>query len=371
MRQVLFQIPLNSLWNRLPDLPVYGYGAMLFLAFVACTWLASRLAKREGVAPKHIQDLAIWIFVMGLIGARITFILVDKRTTFWDFFRIWDGGLVFYGSVFGGIVGFILGWFTILRHQGVSLWKMLDILAPCIAVGLAIGRVGCLLNGCCYGHVACAACPGISFPLSSPARTDMVRRGYQTAAGFTLEERDQQGIVGAVEPHSPAQQAGLKTGDHIVQINGKPADNNRAIHGAFLPGPRGKNDLAVRVERGNETKDLLFVPGTLPLHPTQIYETISAVLILLLLMSYLPLRHRDGMAMVMLMVAYAVHRYLNEMLRTDTDVVAFNMTFSQIVSIVLLAGAAVLALCVLLRPQGTSNRPATSHLLPLSESSPR
>ena len=99
MRQVLFYLPLKSLSDNLPDIPIYGYGAMLFVAFIFCTWLAGRLAERQGIAKELVQDLAIWIFVAGILGARTTFMIQywHEFASIWQFFAIWDGGLVFYG----------------------------------------------------------------------------------------------------------------------------------------------------------------------------------------------------------------------------------------------------------------------------------
>ena len=75
MRQVLFYIPIH-IFPNLPDgLPIYGYGFMLFLAFVACIFLSSWLARKEGIPKEMLQDLAIWIFVCGILGARITFMI--------------------------------------------------------------------------------------------------------------------------------------------------------------------------------------------------------------------------------------------------------------------------------------------------------
>src|SRR5262245_44353483 len=127
MRQVLFHLPIL-------DLPIYGYGAMLFLAFFFCTWLAARLAKQQGIAVQNMQDVGIWIFVCGILCARLTF-MIQYNIPFAEFYKIWDGGLVFYGSAIGGVVGYIGAYWTILRKHGISTWKMADVIAPCGALG--------------------------------------------------------------------------------------------------------------------------------------------------------------------------------------------------------------------------------------------
>lgn len=353
MQQVLFWIPLSSLAAWLPDLPIYGYGTMLFLAFVLCTWLASRLGEREGFPRERIQDMAIWIFITGIIGARVTFMIQE-----WDsyqqplrqFFAIWDGGLVFYGSFFGGIVGFFLAYFLFLRKAGISPWKMMDVIAPCLALGLCLGRLGCLLNGCCYGNVACSDCVGLQFPFSSPPRYALVERGLQTPAGFTMASRQH---VGVVAPGSPAAEAGLQQGDQILRIEGRdvetPDDINRYL---VRDWKRGKNDVQLSVKHANgQDEDLApFAPHTLALHPTQIYESISMALLVFVLLAYYPLRRHEGSVFVLFMVAYGVHRFLNEILRTDNKPVAFDMTLSQNVSVLLLVAAAILAVVVWRRP---------------------
>src|SRR5438105_651000 len=115
MQQVLFTP--HQLFDWLPDIPIFGYGTMLFLAFVCCTWLGGRLAQRQGIAPHHVQDLAIWIFVFGILGARLTFMIqfppaesLGLLEWFWRFIKIWEGGLVFYGSAVGGVVGYFLAY---------------------------------------------------------------------------------------------------------------------------------------------------------------------------------------------------------------------------------------------------------------------
>jgi len=349
MQQILVTIP--------PGLPIYGYGTMLFLAFVGCSWLGIRLGRRVGIAPEVFKDLALWLFIFGILGARIWYFIFEVKEfpSPLRFIAIWDGGLIFFGSVFGGLFGFFISDYMSQKKYPYDRWKLLDCAAPCIALGLALGRIGCLLNGCCYGNVACAHCPAITFPIASPPRITMVDRGYQTAAGFTIE-RDRPRKIDYVEPGSAAEAAGLKAGDTIVKVNeidvlpeAKGKEHPDALHRAFLAWPRGKNDLTLTVldAAGNE-RALTFWPRTIGLHPSQIYETISMFLLLFFLVSYFPYRAADGILMVILMFGYGCHRFLNEMLRTDTDKVAFDMTLSQNVSILLILGAAVLGIGVYL-----------------------
>src|SRR5262245_46422106 len=119
MLQVLWRIPIKTAWS--PDgIPVYGFGMMLFLAFLVCTWLAGRRAEREGVGKEHIQDLAIWVFLGGLLGARFTYLANETTwpslgelgfskwlgalgSLLWDMVlrlpKIWDGGIILYGAL--------------------------------------------------------------------------------------------------------------------------------------------------------------------------------------------------------------------------------------------------------------------------------
>ena len=94
MRQVLFWIPIPNPW--FPDgIPIYAFGFMLFLAFISCTWLAGRRTRKEGVNPVYLQDLAIWIFVAGILGARITYMIQYRefiQDPIKEFFYIWNGG---------------------------------------------------------------------------------------------------------------------------------------------------------------------------------------------------------------------------------------------------------------------------------------
>ncbi|HTU22377.1 MAG TPA: prolipoprotein diacylglyceryl transferase family protein [Gemmataceae bacterium] len=353
---VLSAVVVHFAAAKLPQgLPIYGFGMMLFLAFLICTWMAGRRAEGEGVAREHIQDVAIWLFIGGLIGARITFLSAEKHMGFAEmlseFYKIWDGGIVLYGSVIGGLIGYVFAYVFIFRKYNLSTLKLADILAPSIAVGLCLGRFGCFLNGCCYGQVACPTCPVVyaaHFPLSAPAREGMVEQGYQTAAGFTLarnQPKDVGARVGKVD--ADAYQVGLRDGDLILRVNDCDIESRDIEEaGKVIPPvemltrclvyswPRGETQLRMKVRHADGTEaEITYAPRTLGLHPTQLYEVVSMALLFLVLTAYYPLRRRQGQVMAVLMVGYGIHRYLNELLRDDPRPQGFE-SYTSIVLVV-------------------------------------
>ncbi len=363
---------------KLPNgLPIYGFGMMLFLAFLICSWLASRRAESEGVPGELIQDVAIWLFIGGLIGARITFLRAERHKAFsemfWEIWKIWDGGIVLYGSVIGGLVSYLFAYVFLFRKHRISTLKLADILAPSIAVGLCLGRFGCFLNGCCYGQVACPTCPvyAVHFPLSAPAREGLVEQGYQTPAGFTLAQNQPKDVgarVGRVDPESLAFKAGLRDGDLILRVNNCDVEaRDDEEHGrTILPvdvmtqclvynWPRGETQLRLNIKHANgEEAELEFAPRTLGLHPTQLYEVVSMALLFLVLTAYYPLRHREGQVMAVLMVGYGVHRYLNELLRDDPR----PQGFESYTSIILVVAGIALWTYLRLYPARTETKEA-------------
>src|SRR5437899_9922706 len=141
---------------------------MVALAFLAGLWTASRRAKLTGVAPEKVLDLGPWLIVGAILGARTLYVTSYWREQFAehpfpDIFMIQKGGLVYYG----GLIGASLGCILYARWKKVPLWKLADIMAPSIALGYVFGRIGCLMNGCCYGR-ACSLPWAISYPAGNP-----------------------------------------------------------------------------------------------------------------------------------------------------------------------------------------------------------
>jgi phosphatidylglycerol:prolipoprotein diacylglycerol transferase len=376
---VLFRLPIPNPWGA--DLPIYGFGTMLVIALFLCTWLAGRRAKKEGIAKEIIQDLAFWIVIGGIVGARVVFMIqyfeqsrpqyVDAHNVVqWNrvilhFFYFWEGGLVWYGGLLGGVAGYALGYRFVLRKHNISTWKIADIIAPSLALGLALGRVGCLLNGCCYGNIAPADAPAIHFPIHSFAgrigdKGGPVSEGIQAVAGFTVTRQSADdptrspATVGAVDASSDAARAGLQPGDVIIQADDQKISDYAELS-TYLLIPdhwqNGKTDLKLTVLReGKEIELPAFAPRTIGLHPTQVYETISMLLLFLVLLAYTPFRRHDGEVFLLFLLCYPIHRFLNEMLRNDTDPVAFGMTLSQNGSILLVLVAVALWVWMLRKP---------------------
>ncbi len=169
MRQVLFTIPIFGgrqglrLWRHA--------GAGLHLVDVAGV-LARR---RERLDPEVIGDMAFWVFLFGLIGARLFYCFEywgEDIKSLWDVLQYWKGGIVYYGGIVGGVAAF----FFYLGLRPFPLRPYMDALAPSIAVGTLFGRLGCFLNGCCFGDV-CQLPWAVSFPTYSPPWAPASRLG--------------------------------------------------------------------------------------------------------------------------------------------------------------------------------------------------
>ena len=142
MHPVLFQIG---------PFTVYSYGAMLAVAVLVCAWGLGRDAARTGMPKDMAYDLLFWTAVGGIAGARLLYVLLYR-----DYFAasplevlmLSHGGLAWQGGFAGGILaGFIWS-----RRRALPFRQILDLAAPYVALGQAIGRLGCFFNGCCFGR---------------------------------------------------------------------------------------------------------------------------------------------------------------------------------------------------------------------------
>lgn len=130
---------------------VYWYGILAAVAFVLAFSTASRRAPRAGVKSEEVFNLAPWIIVGAIFGARLLYVVSywDKEFAGKPITAIFNmrSGLVYYGGLIGASIATII----FCRRAKVPLWRMSDVMAPSIALGHAFGRVGCFMTGCCYG----------------------------------------------------------------------------------------------------------------------------------------------------------------------------------------------------------------------------
>lgn len=147
--------------------PVHSYGVMFALAILAGTGLSWYLAKRKGKFSDEVLDIVFYIAIAGILGARlwqVAFTWEYYADEPWTALAVWEGGLSVQGGVMGALIALI--WYT--KRRGLPFWEFADLLAPGMLLGQAIGRVGCFLNGCCYGIPANSRL-GVIYPPGSDA----------------------------------------------------------------------------------------------------------------------------------------------------------------------------------------------------------
>lgn len=154
MHPNLLTFPAFDLFGRsLGPFTLHTYGLVLAVAFLSGLWITSRQAKRSGLDANLVTDMAIWVLIAGLIGAKVLLVAVDWRLytgTPRELLSIFQSGGVFYGGLLGGM---LVAWWYARRH-GLPGWATADVLAPGVILGQAIGRLGCFAAGCCYGKPA-------------------------------------------------------------------------------------------------------------------------------------------------------------------------------------------------------------------------
>lgn len=266
MRSVLFYLPTD--WIGLKPLPVFSFGAMVVVACAAGLWIAAARAKRMGLDADKMIDLCLYAMVAGIVGSRVTYLIFDwtpDPTTqhfLIDMIAIWNGGLTFQGGL---ILGTFVVWWYMHTHY-LPVGKYLDAMAPAVLVGAGIGRVGCFLNGCCWGRIAeHGDAWGVTFP--GPAAD-----GAGGSPVYLYQH--------ALSLDAPAQWA-----QRIV-------------------------DLGYATD----------APLPLPVWPTQLMETAGYLALagLLLLVERDWRGRRDGTLMLLGLLAYSLFRFFIEFYRDDT-----------------------------------------------------
>ena len=364
-------------------LPIRGYGVMVFLGVISGVALAIYRAQREGYSADLIYSLALWMCVSAIVGARLFYVIEywdesfrkeSFRATLVAVLNYTQGGLVVYGAFAGGVVAATV---FFVRHK-LPVLKFADIVAPCLTLGLALGRIGCFLNGCCYGGL-CDKPWAVTFPAGSPVYMHQASGGRFALDGIHFDpDPFSAAVVQSVDEKSIAAQAGLHAGDRLVAITIEPPSPKKPYvypgdESAQLSVAGATEALANIHETGTKvtfrtvdaagqtashawtvTDPNLMVspPRSLPVHPTQLYSAIGALLLTLFLLAWYPLRRHYGEVTALMITIYPVMRILEESIRSDEPLIGrTGMTISQNVSILLMAAAVTLWIFVLRSPR--------------------
>ena len=159
---------------ELGPLVIRGYGVMLALSFLAGIYLALHRAQARGLKHQHMVNLCLIVIIASIAGARILYVIphwdefsghpLDVISPFQSSGSIGLTGLTMYGGFIGAIVSSL--WY--LRRHKLPIWRATDAFAPSIALGIGMTRIGCFLNGCCFG-IPSDASWAMGFPAHSAA----------------------------------------------------------------------------------------------------------------------------------------------------------------------------------------------------------
>jgi phosphatidylglycerol:prolipoprotein diacylglycerol transferase len=375
VQPVLFTIPgLN--------LAVPAFGVMLMAGLLlGVIWAANR-AQKSGANPDIVLNCAFIALVGGVLGCRIMYVIHywerdfaiydDPIRTAWAVLNITRGGLEYYGG-FILAIGVIIGYLVIWKH---SLRWYLDIMAPSAALGLAIGRIGCLLNGCCWGGV-CDAPYAIRFPYGSNPSVMQWRAaeagselreeliyfnsvGLAQPIGREALEAGDADLEAAAQAHRISRQVRAATADFEratdparkkeirTRLDTLGADLRKARAAAKPPGHVGcaggsaaadqaYDDVLTQMEKYGVTPAQLrqWSHASLPVHASQLYSTVTALLLALTLNAWYYRRTRDGQVICLLLIMEPVTRYLLEIIRADNPLDTFSFTISQFLAIMI------------------------------------
>jgi phosphatidylglycerol:prolipoprotein diacylglycerol transferase len=149
-----------------PWFNIYSYGLLIALGYSAGTFIIIREARKQGLPAEAIFDMLLLQLIVGICGSRLLFLLeyAPEKLNIRDFFAFEQGGLTFYGSLISSFVFDLL----YLKFRRIPFWQVMDCIGFGMPIGIAIARLGCFLNGCCYG-TECSMPWGVTFPLVSSA----------------------------------------------------------------------------------------------------------------------------------------------------------------------------------------------------------
>ncbi len=315
-------------------LPIRGYGVMVVLGLAAGIGITVVRGRQLGIEPDTVVGLGFWMMVVGVVGARLFFVIQKWDTfagesmadKFGSMLKLTEGGLVIYGGVIGGLLA---GFFYCRRH-GLKIAATADLVAPGFLIGLSLGRIGCLLHGCCFGGVCTSNLPQIRFPIGSGPYITQVDNG--SLLGIQTDSDQLPAVIREVTAGSPADKEGIRPNQVLEEIRWQPEPLAKDADPAIAP----LIDAGIKVDGRRYAFPSATLPTrSLPIHPTQIYSSINACLLCCWVWLLQPFPKRDGIVFCWAILLYAISRFLLEGVRSDeAGQLGTALTISQVVAIV-------------------------------------
>ncbi|MDA8745212.1 prolipoprotein diacylglyceryl transferase [Rubripirellula amarantea] len=338
---VVPRIELQNAYGEPVGLAIRGYGVMLLAAVGSAVYLAAVRAKRYGLDPDVIYSVAPWAFFGGIGGARLFYVIQYHNEFFHGslgesigrVLNFTEGGLVVYGSFIGG--GLAVAY--VLWRRKLPVMKLGDVIVPCMFLGLFFGRMGCIMNGCCYGGRCEEGPMSVRFPPGAKVYADQIGSGE--LLGFSYDEQTR--AITSVKSSSLADQAGVKVGDQLNAIDYDYTPLEVAPRNVPAEDVQKGIALTVNARRIRWSPDEL-PPLALPVRAAQIISSLSALVMCVSLCWLSRLDFRTGTIMFLGFAAYAVLRFVLEIVRVDEGgQFGTSFSISQWVSIVVLIGSAI------------------------------
>ena len=321
MYSELFTIPFTHL-------TVKSYGLMLVIGFMATVSLIRRLSRDITPDPQLVTNAALYALLAGVVGARIFYVILyfqDFKDNLLAVFAVWRGGLVLFGGATAALIVIIL----YIRHHKLPVRKYLDIVAIGLCLALGFGRIGCFLNGCCFGK-----------PTNLPWA---VRFPYDSFAYRSQVESN-------LKRNRPDPQLKLPP-DFFGYVQKE---------GLWNPGLKPYEDLT-QIQKSLVKNDGPY--RCLAVHPTQLYDFANGFLMCLLLYLFWRISQKSagsfikpGCTFSLMLILYGLTRFLLEFLRDDNPFEPDGLTVYQNIGIAMFIFGIVLMIIF----QKISPRPLNS-----------
>ncbi|MCU0713863.1 MAG: prolipoprotein diacylglyceryl transferase [Pirellula sp.] len=331
-------------------LPIRGYGVLLMAGVITGTYVALKRCEARGIPREAFLSLATWTVATGIVGARLFYVIqywgeLPGQTLgqkLWTVLQVTEGGLVVYGSVIGGLI-VILVW--AIRYK-LPVLVVADAVTPAFFLGLMFGRLGCLMNGCCYGGVCEMPLPTVRFPSGSAVYME------QLESGRILGLVTDQGVVTSVKSPSWADSNGVQPnaafGGVQARVVSGPTPTEPYLHPKF--------DAIVNLDGKTRVVSAVDLPErAIPVHPSQVYASIGGLILFLWTMSLSSLITRTGYLFSLGLIAYGVVRILEELIRVDEGgQFGTSLSIATWISMAGILGGIVLLIALRTRPVGIS-----------------